>query len=135
MHAIVAIQDKSMTAYTIFCADSQPNCALSADAPFVFTEGPKSFKYTGIAEPTLYVNSLLALPFIPLLWLSLHLIFKSLPNESMTDTPYPLRQLARDALQLQWHHVRRLRRHERSGLELCRERHHGPRDKDMDKYL
>ncbi|KAJ4373754.1 hypothetical protein N0V85_009070 [Neurospora sp. IMI 360204] len=45
-------RDESMTAYTIFCAQGQPNCALSADAPFVFTEGPKSFKYTGVAEPT-----------------------------------------------------------------------------------
>ncbi|KAK1774698.1 hypothetical protein QBC45DRAFT_424153 [Copromyces sp. CBS 386.78] len=44
--------DASMTAYTIFCAEGQPDCAMSADAPFVFTEGPKSLKYTGIAEPT-----------------------------------------------------------------------------------
>lgn len=56
MHAIVTIQDASMTAYTMFCAEIQPNCAMSGDAPFVFTEGPKSFKYTGVAEPTLYVN-------------------------------------------------------------------------------
>ncbi|KAK3947231.1 hypothetical protein QBC32DRAFT_319068 [Pseudoneurospora amorphoporcata] len=52
MHAIAAIQDASMTAYTIFCAEGQPDCAMSADAPFVFTEGPRSLKYTGIAEPT-----------------------------------------------------------------------------------
>lgn len=56
MQVVVAIQDESMTAYTIFCAEGQPSCFLSADAPFVFTEGPRSFKYTGVAEPTLYVN-------------------------------------------------------------------------------
>ena len=56
MHASVVIQDASMTTYTIFCAEEQPECAMSADAPFVFTEGPKTFKYTAVAEPTLYVE-------------------------------------------------------------------------------
>lgn len=45
-------RDTSMTVYTIFCAQGQPNCALSADAPFVFTEGPESLKYTGVLEST-----------------------------------------------------------------------------------
>ncbi|EAA28693.2 hypothetical protein GE21DRAFT_6591 [Neurospora crassa] len=48
----IVSRDESMTAYTIFCAEGQPSCFLSADAPFVFTEGPRSFKYTGVAEPT-----------------------------------------------------------------------------------
>ncbi|KAH7626180.1 hypothetical protein B0T09DRAFT_350244 [Sordaria sp. MPI-SDFR-AT-0083] len=48
----IVSSDASMTAYTMFCAEIQPNCAMSGDAPFVFTEGPKSFKYTGVAEPT-----------------------------------------------------------------------------------
>ncbi|KAK3398728.1 hypothetical protein B0T20DRAFT_411865 [Sordaria brevicollis] len=43
---------EAMTVYTIFCAQGQPNCALSADAPFVFTEGPSSLKYTGVLEST-----------------------------------------------------------------------------------
>ncbi|KAK3491743.1 hypothetical protein B0T13DRAFT_450550 [Neurospora crassa] len=50
----IVSRDESMTAYTIFCAEGQPSCFLSADAPFVFTEGPRSFKYTGVAEPTFF---------------------------------------------------------------------------------
>ena len=53
MSFVVAIQDESMTAYTMFCADEQPNCILSGDAPFIFTEGSTSFRYTAQAEPTL----------------------------------------------------------------------------------
>lgn len=47
------MQDASVTAYTIFCADQAPGCQIEADLPFVFTEGAHTLVYTGAAPPTL----------------------------------------------------------------------------------
>jgi len=42
--------DKSMTTYTVFCAEQAPTCRIAGDLPFVFTEGSESLKYGGTAS-------------------------------------------------------------------------------------
>ncbi|KXX82099.1 hypothetical protein MMYC01_201529 [Madurella mycetomatis] len=45
--------NKSVTAYTIFCAEQAPSCQIAADLPFVFTEGAHTLVYTGSVPETL----------------------------------------------------------------------------------
>ncbi|CAP67250.1 uncharacterized protein PODANS_1_22610 [Podospora anserina S mat+] len=45
--------DQSATTYTVFCAEKAPSCQIAGDLPFVFTEGPGTLKYGGVAPGTL----------------------------------------------------------------------------------
>ncbi|KAK0659758.1 hypothetical protein QBC41DRAFT_44621 [Cercophora samala] len=45
--------DQSATTYTVFCAEKAPSCQIAGDLPFVFTEGPETLKYGGIAPGTI----------------------------------------------------------------------------------
>jgi hypothetical protein len=48
-------QDKSATAYTVFCAEQAPSCQIAGELPFVFSEGPDTLVYTGSDPGTLSV--------------------------------------------------------------------------------
>ena len=50
-------QDKSVTAYTVFCADQSPTCHIAGELPFVFTEGAHTLVYKGTDPGTLSVPS------------------------------------------------------------------------------
>lgn len=49
-------QDKSVTAYTVFCADQAPSCQIAGELPFVFTEGAHTLVYKGSEPGTLFVS-------------------------------------------------------------------------------
>lgn len=48
-------QDKSVTAYTVFCAEQAPSCQIAADIPFIFTEGAHTLVYRGTDPGVLFV--------------------------------------------------------------------------------
>ncbi|KAG7287079.1 hypothetical protein NEMBOFW57_006582 [Staphylotrichum longicolle] len=49
----VISSDKSVTAYTVFCADQAPSCQIAGELPFVFTEGAHTLVYKGSEPGTL----------------------------------------------------------------------------------
>ncbi|KAK4033758.1 hypothetical protein C8A01DRAFT_19337 [Parachaetomium inaequale] len=49
----VLSSDKSVTAYTVFCADQSPTCHIAGELPFVFTEGAHTLVYKGTDPGTL----------------------------------------------------------------------------------
>ncbi|KAL2158889.1 hypothetical protein VTH06DRAFT_2919 [Thermothelomyces fergusii] len=49
----VISSNKSVTAYTVFCADESPSCHLAGEIPFIFTEGAHTLVYRGTDAGTL----------------------------------------------------------------------------------
>ncbi|KAK4143360.1 uncharacterized protein C8A04DRAFT_12422 [Dichotomopilus funicola] len=43
----VISSDKSVTTYTVFCAEQAPSCRIAGDIPFIFTEGAHTLVYRG----------------------------------------------------------------------------------------
>ncbi|KAK3294024.1 uncharacterized protein B0H64DRAFT_399368 [Chaetomium fimeti] len=52
----VISSDKSVTAYTVFCAAKAPTCQIAGEIPFVFTEGAHTLVYKGTDPGTLTAN-------------------------------------------------------------------------------
>jgi hypothetical protein len=53
---MIAGQDESVTAYTVFCAAQAPTCQIAGEIPFVFTEGAHTLVYKGTDPGTLSVS-------------------------------------------------------------------------------